>query len=89
MPVAILRPSRASGRPREERGLLRMRSEGLIASVRYDGFHGIDPLARHHSDVLRMGESGPQETLGNETEEIARRLQTVIYIDISLVHTAA
>jgi hypothetical protein len=34
-----------------------------------------------------MGESGPQETLGDETEEIARRLQTVIYVDISLVHS--
>jgi hypothetical protein len=44
---------------------------------------------RHHSDVLRMGESGPQETLSDETEEIARRLQTVIYIDISVLHTAA
>jgi hypothetical protein len=30
-----------------------------------------------------------KETLADETEEIARRLQTVIYIDISLVHTAA
>jgi hypothetical protein len=30
-----------------------------------------------------------KETLGDETEEIARRLQTIIYIDISLVHTAA
>src|SRR5260370_40818289 len=43
VPVAILRPSRASGRPREERGLLRMRSEGLDSPVRCDWFHGIDP----------------------------------------------
>src|SRR5467141_1456869 len=34
-----------SRRPREERGLLRMRSEGLDSSVRCDWFHGIDPLA--------------------------------------------
>src|SRR5713101_1706166 len=34
-----------SRRPREERGLLRMRSEGLNSIVRYDWFHGIDPLA--------------------------------------------
>src|SRR5712671_276391 len=30
-----------SRRPREERGLLRMRSEGLNSIVRYDWFHGI------------------------------------------------
>src|SRR5215470_2636064 len=33
-----------SRRPRQERGLLRMRSEGLNSTVRCDGFHGIDPL---------------------------------------------
>ena len=59
VPVAILRDGRASksavadfdtlrcrsrAGPTSVRGLLRMRSEGLIASVRYDGFHGIDPL---------------------------------------------
>src|SRR5260370_15400731 len=33
-----------SRRPREERGLLRMRSESLISIVRYDWFHGIDRL---------------------------------------------
>jgi hypothetical protein len=65
-----------------------MRSEGLIASVRYDGFHGIDPL-----DIIatfsQWANLALKETLGDETEEIARRLQTVIYIDISLVRTAA
>ena len=35
-----------SRRPREEHGLLRMRSEGLISIARYDWFHGIDPLER-------------------------------------------
>jgi hypothetical protein len=44
VPAAILRPSRASGRPRKERGLLRMRSEDLISTVPCDWFHGIDPL---------------------------------------------
>ncbi len=34
-----------SRRPREERGLLRMRSEGLDSIARCDWFHGIDPLA--------------------------------------------
>src|SRR5258708_30154718 len=33
-----------SRRPREERGLLRMRSEGLNSIVRYDWFHGIGLL---------------------------------------------
>src|SRR5260370_324082 len=33
-----------SRRPREERGLLRMRSESLISIVRYDWFHGIGQL---------------------------------------------
>src|SRR6266436_1355630 len=32
-------------RPREERGLLRMRSEGFDSIVRCDWLHGIDPLA--------------------------------------------
>src|SRR6202040_2786026 len=65
--------SHPSRRPREERGLLRMRSEGLIASVRYDGFHGIDPL-----DIIatfsQWANLALKETLGDETEEIARRL---------------
>src|SRR5258708_35235437 len=39
-----------SRRPREERGLLRMRSEGLISIVQYDWLHGIDPLQRFRSD---------------------------------------
>jgi NitT/TauT family transport system substrate-binding protein len=33
-----------SRRPRQERGLLRMRSEGLDSIVRCDWFYGIDPL---------------------------------------------
>src|SRR5215471_7017727 len=33
-----------SRRPRQERGLLRMRSEGGECGVRYDWFHGIAPL---------------------------------------------
>ena len=33
-----------SRRPRQERGLLRMRSEGGECDVRYDWFHGIDEL---------------------------------------------
>src|SRR5262249_38683332 len=41
-----------SRRPREERGLLRMRSEGVNAIVRYDWFHGndpsVEPLIRSH-----------------------------------------
>src|SRR5712671_1437936 len=35
-----------SRRPREERGLLRMRSEGLNSIVRYGWFHGIGLLDR-------------------------------------------
>src|SRR5215471_20560443 len=35
-----------SRRPRQERGLLRMRSEGGECDVRYDWFHGIDELGR-------------------------------------------
>src|SRR5215813_15481032 len=37
-----------SRRPRQERGLLRMRSEGGECDVRYDWFHGIDELGEHH-----------------------------------------
>src|SRR6516165_825925 len=33
-----------SRRPREERGLLKVRSEGLNSIVRCDWFHGIDPI---------------------------------------------
>jgi hypothetical protein len=34
-----------------------------------------------------MAEPDPQGTLGDETEEIARRLQPIIYIGISLCST--
>src|SRR5258707_14481144 len=41
-----------SRRPREERGLLRMRSECLISTVRCDWFHGIDRLV---ATAVRIG----------------------------------
>jgi glutamate/aspartate transport system substrate-binding protein len=41
-----------SRRPREERGLLRMRSEGLISAVRCNWFHGIDRLV---ASAFRIG----------------------------------
>src|SRR5712675_1606324 len=44
-----------SRRPREERGLLRMRSEGLDSSVRCDWFHGIDPLAHMRFSIAAWG----------------------------------
>ena len=45
-----------SRRPREERGLLRMRSEGLNSIVRYDWFHGIDPRFAKCERVYRPHE---------------------------------
>src|SRR5215471_4777950 len=38
-----------SRRPRQERGLLRMRSEGGECDFRYDWFHGIDELISRFS----------------------------------------
>src|SRR5260370_19477135 len=41
-----------SRRPRQERGLLRMRSDGWISTVRCDWFHGIDRLV---ASAFRIG----------------------------------
>jgi len=69
VPVAILRDGRASksavanfdtlmlpnsGKPDfGERGLLRMRSEGVVSTGRSDWFHGIDPLESKRAIIER------------------------------------
>ncbi len=41
MPGAILAPSAASRQPREERGVVRMRSKSLISTIQYTIVEGI------------------------------------------------
>src|SRR5712671_5219611 len=65
VPPAILRPSRASGRPREERGLLRMRAEGLVSIVRCDWSHRTAVL-----ETCRRGSAAPRGRLREGHAEI-------------------
>src|SRR6266852_2849349 len=58
-----------SRRPREERGLLRMRSEGLNSIVRYDWFHGIGLLVTTDRGILDCPVKPGNDTVGQPDRE--------------------